>query len=409
MLELDGIEYSVKTPEENTDDLIAFINDYCAARNIQNSHGEVISLAKNETNPLYMMCYGLSYLTTILQKLVYSAGCSNSVPESSERQLLNIADIAHVKRNAATRTVILGTVYAELPDAAAQDCYITRGLSASVTAGTTNLVFHPAYDIHIPIGESRQIVLIAETYGSYNISENTITSFDTTVPGFRKMVTLASSPGQTQESISSLRQRIQRRAVQGTQMDRAAEAIQSLDGVSLCNIYFNKSPSDTDYIGTRNIPVPPRSALLLVQGYSDDIAKTFLAHMVCPTVGASLPESIGAYVQNYTTHASQLIPVWIVPPAQRAIYIKVYVYETLTYAQIQGIKDAICTISSSLSIGQSISSKMVLDVISESFKDITLQGVTLSADNTNFSFRATPSSDEVFIFTLDNISIIEAV
>lgn len=409
MIELDGIEYNVKTPEENTDDVIAYINDYCAENNIKNSLGEIINIAKNEANPLYMMFFGFSYLTTVLQKLIYSAGCANSVPESSDRQLLNIADISHVKRNAATKTVILGTVYANLQDAGAVDCQITRQLTATVVTGSYNLVFHPAFDILIPIGEARQIVLIAETYGSYNVSANTITAFDTDVPGFRSMTTLASSPGQNQESIASLRARIQRRTVQGTQADRASEAIQSLDGVSLCNIYFNESPSTTQTIGTRQIPVPPRTALLLVQGYSDDIAKTFFSHMICPTVGADLPSSVGAYSQNYTTRSSQVLPVWVVPPAQVPIYIKVYVYETLTYAQVQGIKDVVCSLSSALSIGQSVSSKMVMDIVSQAYKDITIQGATLSSDNSEFSFRATPESDEVFIFALDNISIIEAV
>ena len=55
MLVLDGIEYTVKTPEENASDLVAFVNEYCAARNIKNSKGETIYISANETNPLYMM------------------------------------------------------------------------------------------------------------------------------------------------------------------------------------------------------------------------------------------------------------------------------------------------------------------------------------------------------------------
>lgn len=218
MLMLDGLEYTVKTPEENVSDVVAFINDYCATNGIKNSLGEIINIDANEANPLYMMCFGMSYLTTVLQKLIYSAGCSMSVPESSERQLLNIADIAGVTRSSATRTVIQGTVYANEQDTGAVDCVITRELSATVSSGTYNLVFHPAFDVTVPIGEARQIVFIAEDYGAYNISENTIIQFDDIVPGFRKMITKASTPGQEQESISSLRARIQRRSVEGTQL-----------------------------------------------------------------------------------------------------------------------------------------------------------------------------------------------
>lgn len=407
MLTLDGIEYTVKTPDENASDLVSYINSYCTANNIKNSKGELIYIEANETNPLYMLLYGNAYLATVLQKLIYSAGCTMSVPESSEQQLLNIADIAGITRNRATKTTIIGTIYANVEDAGAVDCVIKRELSCSVSVGSYSLVFHPAFDLTIPVNESRQIVLVCEEYGAYNISANTITSFDEAVEGFRTMTTLASIPGQDQETIASLRARIQRRSVEGTQADRAAEAIQSLDGVALCNIYFNESPTETQYIGSRALPVPPRQALLLVQGYSDDIAKTFFNHMICKTAGEEYPESIGVVPQTYVTNANQTLNVFIVPPFQIPVYIKIYIYETLTYTQINGIKDAICTLSSSLTIGQSVTSKMVTDVVSQNFSDITVQGADISKDRENYSFIATPNNDEVFIFNLTNIAVIE--
>lgn len=407
MLTLDGIEYTVKTPEENASDLVKYINDYCAANNIKNSKGEVINIVANETNPLYMMIYANAYLATVLQKLIYSAGCTMSVPESSEKQLLNIADIAGISRNAATKTTIIGTVYANEPDTGAVECVIKRTLSCTVTSGTYQLVFHPAFDITIPVGEARQIVLICEDYGAYNISKNTITQFDTPVDGFRKMTTLASIPGQVQESIASLRNRIQRRAVEGTQADKAAEAIQSLDGVALCSVYFNESPTATQYIGSRALAVPPRQALVLVQGYNDNIAKTFFNHMICKTAGETYPQNVGAYVQNYVTRAGQSLPVYIVPPEQKPVYIKVFIYETLTYTQIDGIKDVICSLSSSLTIGQAITSKMVTDVVSETYADLTVQGAEISNDGANYSFSAVPSNDTIFIFNTANITVVE--
>lgn len=407
MLTLDGIEYTVKTPSENVSDLIAYINNYCSANNITNSKGEIIYIDANETNPLYMMCFANAYLATILQKLIYSAGCNMSVPESSERQLLNIADIAGVKRNSATKTTIQGTVYADLQDTGAVDCVITRTLTATVSSGTYSLKFHPAFDVTIPIGEARQVVLICEDYGAYNISENTVTQFDDVVSGFRMMTTLASIPGQDQEPISSLRARIQRRTTEGTQADRAAEAIQSLDGVALCNIYFNESPSTSQYVGSRALEVPPRQALLLVQGYSDDIAKTFFSYMICKTAGENYNASVGAYSQNYVTRANQVLPVWIIPPVQTPVYIRIYIYETLTYIQIDGIKDVIASLSASVTIGQTITSKMVTDIVSESYTDLTIQGADISVDGETFSFNATPDNDAVFIFNLDNISVIE--
>ena len=115
MLLLDGISYEVKTPDENLDDLVTYVNEYCASHDIKNSLGEVIQIDPNEANPLYQMFRGLSYLTTTLQKLVYSAGCSMSIAESSERQLLNLADIAGIKRTQSTHTIVSGVVDANQP------------------------------------------------------------------------------------------------------------------------------------------------------------------------------------------------------------------------------------------------------------------------------------------------------
>ena len=407
MLTLDGIEYDVKTPEENVTDLVGFINNYCATKGIKNSQGETIYIDANETNPLFMIQYANAYLATVLQKLIYSAGCAISVPEASERQLLNIADIAGVVRNEATKTTIIGTVYANIPDVGATDCVISRKLTAVVSSGSYQLRFHPAFDVTVPINESRQIVLICEDYGSYNISENTITSFEEVVPGFRMMTTLPSIPGRDRVPISSLHARIQRRSVEGTQADRAAEAIQSLDGVALCSIYFNESPSTPQTIGSRALVVPPRQALVMVQGYSDDIAKTFFAHMICKTAGENYPSNIGAYSQNYVTHANQTLPVWVIPPEQVPVYIKIYIYETLTYAQVNGIKDIICSLSASVTIGQTITSKMVIDVVTANYPDITIQGAEVSNNGQSYSYRATPNSDAVFIFNLDNVFVVE--
>lgn len=409
MLQLDGIDYTVNTPEENARQLVEYVNQYCQDRGIKNSKGEVVNIAINTANPLYMIVFGLSYLTTILQKLVYSAACALNVSESSERQLLNLADDAGVKRNAATKTTIQGTVYAVEPDVGASDCVISRDLSATVRTGTYNIVFHPAWDVTIPVNEARQIMLIAEVYGAYNISENTITEFDAPLPGFRRMVTKASVPGQDQESIASLRERIQRRSVEGTQVDRAAEAIRELDGVSLCNIYFNYDSIGERAIGSRQLVVPARKALLMVQGYSDDIASTFYRYLLCETTGAEYPEDVGVITQKYVTKSQQELSVYIVPPAQVPVYVRLFVNDSITYLEINGLKDAIASLSANLTVGQPITTKMVLDIAVATYKDLKFQGADVSKDGTSYSYTCAPSEDAVFIFNMDNIQVISTL
>lgn len=411
MLLLDGIEYEVKTPDENLDDVVTYINDYCQANDIKNSLGEVIYIDANEANPFYQMLRGLSYLTTIMQKLQYSAGCSVSVAESSERQLLNLSDIAGIKRTKATHTTIAGVVYANLDGAGAVDCIITQEMEATITIAGQDIVFHPAFDITVPIGESRNIVLVAEQLGSFNISPNTITSFDDPVPGLRTLSTGASTPGQEKESIASLRERLQRRTVESTQIEKAASAIQNLEGVAMCSIYFNYSPRENETVpyGDINITVPPREALIFVQGWSTDpvaIARTFYRYMLCKTAGENVP---GVQYQDYTTRAGQDLRVWILPPKQQPVWIKIYIKNVLSYEQVDGIKDVICSMAGNLTIGQSISSVDVIKYVGSVYTNLTLQGavISLTGDDGDYSYVQAPHPTSIFYLNVENIVVVE--
>jgi hypothetical protein len=408
MVELDGIQYDIKTPKENTDDLVGYINDYCAANDVKNSLGEVIQVDASEANPLYMVCYGISYLTTVLQKLIYSAGCSLNIAASSDTQLLNISDISGIKRTAATRTVIQGLVYASLStDESPEACVITQEDTATISVGGVDVEFHPAYDVNVPVNGVKGITLVASQLGSYNISEGTITSFDYDIPGLRRLITYTSVPGQNVESISSLRARIQERSISGTQLDRAAEAIQGLEGVSLCNIYFNYSPLEEESIvyGDTKIVVPPRQALLLVQGWSNDIAKTFYRYLFCDTAPASNIE--GVQTQNYTTRANQNIAVHIVPPYNRPVYIKIYVNNNLTYDQEMGIKDAICSLAGQITVGDPLDSVQITSVVTEAYPELNIRGaqVSLTGASVDYSYVVTPNVTDVLSFSIDNITV----
>lgn len=413
MILLDGIEYDVKTPDENLDDVVTYVNDYCLANDVKNTAGEVISIEPNEANPLYQMFRGFAYLTTVMQKLIYSAGCAMSIAESSERQLLNLSDIAGIHRTKATRTIISGVVYANTESAEAVDCVITKDLTATIAIAGVDIVFHPAFDVTIPVGESRAIILMAEQYGSYNISANTIKQFDDPVPGFRSMATGNSTPGQALETIASLRNRLQRRAVEGTQVERAETAIQNLEGVSMCSIFFNYDPWQPTSIayGNTSITVPPRQAVLLVQGWSVEanaIARTFYRYLLCKTAGGDVD---GVQKQKYITHSNQELEVNILPPTQQAIYVRIYIKNTLSYEQVDGIKDVICSLAGSLVIGQSISSADVINAVEAIYTNLTIQGadISLTGDEGSYSYMQAPAQTAVFFFNVDNISVVETL
>lgn len=403
MIEVDGIEYTVSDAETNAATMVDEINQYASDKNITNSKGELIRFEINWANPLYMLLYGAGVLFNYVQQAVYSAGCALSIASSSDKQLLNIAEICNIKRRAQTKTTIEGTVYAILE--ATEDiteCHITTSLSATVVTTSGPVVFHPAFDITLTMGESAKIILVAETTGTYSIAANTITEFDTNPAGFRTMQTLASQPGQNEETVASLRQRIQARTSGGTALDRCMTAIMGLEGVSSCNIYFNKSGNTSTLVN--GCTVGPRQALLFVQGWSWDIAKTYWSYLTVECAGS---EHENAIEQDYETNGGQLLPVYIIPPTQVLISVNLFFREILSNDTVQNIIDTVMGLSASLTIGETLSSGNVIKIIQENYPSYTILGCTMKITDSDSvpSYKITPNSYQLITFNSKNFYV----
>lgn len=403
MIELDGIQYELKTPQENAESAIAYVNDYCKAHNVKNSHNELVQIEQNWANPLYCIIFGFSYLVTILQKLIYNAGCSLNIARASDRQLLNVAEIANVRRKKATRTTIVVMLYANLStDTDPVPCLITKDLLVTVNYGGNPITFSPAYETTIPVNGSISMVLLCDQEGSYSIPAGSITSFDVNPQGFRKLISQASIPGQKEESIANLRKRIQERSTTGTQLDRAAIDITQLPGVTLCNIFFNYSNTSETVIN--GIIVPPRQSLLFVQGYSDDISRVFYNHLSCITAGKDYQYAIK---QDYETHAGQKISVYIIPPTVVYPQIRIFIGEKIISEVRQGVKDAIASLSEEMSIGEVLTSTKIINKIQSSYPQLSVSGVQLALEDNVFSYQVQAQEYQLFQFDDSKISIIE--
>lgn len=400
MVEVDGLEYELDNAETNAQRVMDSINDYATENNITDDDGEVVQMTKNWANPLYMLMYGVGALFTYVQNLLVSAANSISLTSSSDRQLLNLADIAMMRRKTATKTTVIGTVYANLASDTAVDCRITTDLTCTTVSGSTTVTFSPAYDVTVPIGGMATIVMIADVEGSFSIPANTL-SFDTEPTGFRALVTNASIPGQVEETIAKLRQRMQTRSVSYTAQDAAAEEIGQLEGVTVASVYYNNSVVDSETVN--GIVVPPRQALVFVQGYSPDIAKAFYTHMDCQVAGENAPNVITQY---YVTHARQQIPVYIQQPEQINAYIRLYIPNSISDVQMQQYKDTIATLAQDLTIGATLTSDAVLALMRETYPKDSFQGCQVSNDGEAYMYRAKSGPYQLFTFNSDNIQVI---
>lgn len=393
MIELDGKEYLVATPAENTASMLSTINTYCANHDVRNSKNELVVFEENFASPLYLILFGVGYLATALQSLVYSLGCAFSIPSASEHQLLNLADLANVDRGKASRTTVDILVYAE----DTLSCEVT--VDNSVTLN--NVLYKPAFDLRVEAGGVGHLILIAQEEGSFIVSEGVMEKFDDEIIGLKKVIQKASIAGKEQESIESLRERVQRRTYSGTNIDAAEDAIRALEGVTLCSIYFNDEPSMTKTIN--GITVAPRTALLFVQGYSSEIAKTFYQHLSCKTNKASDDRTL---TQIYTSHSEQEFPVYIITPAQIPCYIRVYVNQLVTTDVQAEMKEAIQQLALELSAGQTVSSQMILNALESDFSEYELQGAEVGKNSISYNYKQTPEADELFVINAANIDIV---
>lgn len=395
MIELDGQQVVTKTVEENTTELVNYINNYCSNNNITNNEGEIINIETNIASPLYLLCRGLGYQLNVIQNMLLSAAQSISIGSSTDTQLLNLAAIAGIQRKRATKTTMAVIVYASDDT----DCEITTSLTLTVTTGSGTCVFNPAYDITIEKATSQYLILVANDYGSHNISANTVSIFDDNPTGFSQMVNFASVPGTEQESISSLRRRILLRADNKTWISKVEEAISSLEGISWCSVYYNSASDDVTIYN--NIVVKSRHVLITIQGYSDHIAETYLQYCCAPTTSASSERCLS---QDYTLQIGQKIIVYFFIPRYVSPYINVYLNKTLSDEEITSLKQTIALLSQNISVGQGLTSSDVLNIIQNN-TDYLPNGVTLSLDGDTYSYQIEVDTDQLLVFDSTYINI----
>lgn len=395
MIELDGVQYESRTPLENTQDLVDYVNNYCALHDIKNSRGDVVFIKTNMASPIYLLFWAVGYLASIIQRVLYSLGTLTSVSASSERQLLNLVELAGLRRQQATPTLIRAIVYAD-----ETGCNITTTDTITVTLEGEPILFSPLYAVSIAPNEHGTIVMAANVLGAFNITGSLITEFDSPPDGFGSMVAEDSIPGRNLETIQELRRRLQTRQDSNSGINKAMEAIRNLAGVSGCNIFYNYD--NIVDIEVNGVIVPPRQAALYVLGYSPDVAKTYFTYLDRLTVSTS-----GSTEQTTPLLNGQTVSVHMIPPVIRDIYVLVYVGVELTEDIIAAIKRDIASLSLDLDIARPVNSVEIIDKINDIYKPLGVY-VSFSASS-GYTYNLEPGPNEICRIMLANITIEEVI
>lgn len=398
-VELDGKSYVVETPLNNAYSILKTINDTLRENDIKIGD-TLVQFQINLMSPMWLLCLGIGALATFLQKLMYATGCAFSIADCSDQQVLNLAQIAKLHRKEGAYTTINATVKASQSG----PCVIATTTEATVVYDDHTYSFYPAYPVEIAADESEQIVLVCSEIGPVFVGEDGITHFVSDPANFESMTSEAAQPGTVEETIGQLRQRLQQNE-SIIPFNAAIEAINGLTGVVKCNMYFNPAYDAVDTIA--GYKVQPRHMLLIVQGYSEKIAETYLSYMLAQTTND--PDATGVQTQPYTFQNGQTFNVYYYPPTVKPVYVKVTMAaQQIDSATLAAIQDAIVALSNTKQIGEDYTEAYIIDSINPNSQFPSITGCRVSTDGENWSTTTSLTPAELGVILRSNITAVPA-
>ena len=393
MIELDGRSYIVNTPIENAFALLEYVNQFMIDNDVKNRKGEVVQFKISLASPIWLLIIGIGYLATVCQKILYAVAQAFNIADCSNQQLLNLAKIARLSRKEGSYTTVSCTATA----AAGGTCSITTDLEAKVTYNGKEYTFNPIYPVDIPAGTSAEVILICAVTGPVYFETGAITRFVSDPDYLESFSSAAPQPGSGLESIASLRTRLMTNEAISPLMG-AIQGINALDGISKAVVLFNPNYDSSMILGGKT--VPPKRAVVFIQGYSDKIAHEYYKHMSAETYDDGT-----AHQQSETLKNGQKFTLNYYAPVAVDLYVRVSVNKALTLERTSEIKEAVVRLSNSRPIGVNYTSAYIIDSLSTNLNFTEITGVEISTDGENWTDTTAFNEGNVGLIAESRISI----
>lgn len=372
MIELDGRSYVVNTPTENAFALLEFVNQFMVDNDVKNKRGEVVQFKISLASPIWLLIIGIGYLATVCQKIMYAVAQAFNIADCSEQQVLSLAKIARLSRKEGSYTTAVCTA-----TASGGSCEITTDLEAEVEYESVTYKFHPIYNVTIPDGDSAEVILICNVTGPVYFEAGAITGFTTEVENLDSFVSSAPQPGSGLESISSLRTRLMTNEAISP-LTGAEQGLNALDGVTRAVVLYNPNYDSSMVLAGKT--VPPKRAVVFIQGYSDNIAREYYRHMTAQTYDDGTARQQGVTLEN-----GQSFTLNYYAPVAVDLYIRVNVKAPVTQEREAEIKTAVQNLSNSREVGANYTQAYILDSLNTNLNFPEVTGVDISTDGTNWS------------------------
>ena len=394
MVELDGRSYVVSTPTDNAFALLDYVNQFMIDNDVKDRNGNVVQFKISLASPIWLIIIGIGYMATVCQRIMYAVAQAFNIGSCSEDQVLNLAKIARLSRKEGSYTTVVCTATA----ANTGVCAITTSLIAEASYEGKTYQFKPVYAVNVAAGTSAEIVLMCTETGPVYFETGTITQFTTAVPNLESLVSSAPQPGSGMESISSLRTRIMMNEAISP-MTGAIQGLNALDGITRAVVLYNPNYDSSMILAGKT--VPPKRAIIFVQGYSDNIAKEYYKHMTAQTYNDGT-----ALSQNVVLSNGQNFTAYYYVPVSVNLYVRVNVAAPAALERIAEIKEAIQNLSNSREIGANYTQAYIIDAINANLNFPEITGVEISTDGTNWSDTTAFNEGNIGLIASARISVV---
>ena len=396
MIELDGRSYVVNTPTENAFAFLEFVNQFMIDNNVRNRKGEQVQFKISLASPIWLLIIGIGYLATVCQKIMYAVAQAFNIADCSEQQVLSLAKIARMSRKEGSYTTVVCTA-----TASGGVCNITTDLEAKVTYEDEEYTVHPIYNETIGDGMSAEVILICSVTGPVYFEAGAITaeSFSPAVPNLGTFISSAPQPGSSMESISSLRTRMMTNEAISP-LAGAIQGLNALNGITKAVVLYNPNYDSDMVLGGKT--VPPKKAVVFVQGYSEKIAQEYYTHMAAQTYNDGT-----AHAQNATLENTQTFTMYYYSPISVNLYIRVKVSSSLTESRKDEIKQALQNLSNSRQIGTNYTTSYLINTINAAIYYQEIVDIEVSTNGSDWSDSTDFNEGNIGLIAAERISVVE--
>lgn len=390
----------INSPYDNAAAIFDYTNTQLNDNNIKDSTGtQIAQLEQNPANPAWLFALGCGSLHTAWQERLAKAYACLDPQNCEEDQVLVLAMLAGIKRGNGTPSHIM-----------ANFTNTTDNQTIDIPAGAIFKDGQSGNDwvLDFPVSLSPQTTALRVLYctvdGPVSVDKGAVFTSEQ-YPDILCDSYDAAVPGNSIETIASLRNRISSGIMNVDPYMSVQAAIEMLPGIESCSIWFNQNLQNSIFIGPDGAKqeIKPRCAYVSVKGMdaTGKLAETYYSYMNCPTTPLDDQDP------SVTTETFQRGQQPLTMQFQRAeavkVYVTIYIVDAQPGAQA-GIEGEVIKHSGTLRVGENLTAQQVSEWIQNlGYGKIEGCYVGNAANSSLLSTNIRP--DQYCIFDYDSVTV----